>query len=106
MQLAQLRPDHINLVSIYQPEERYIAVIKTILVCNLTANPVTYRLCHDNDGTTYDETTALAWDVIVPANTTDEWFGFYPMDNANGHFAVQTGTADAINFTLYGARIG
>jgi len=80
--------------------------ITAIIVCNTTASPVTFRIFHDNDGTTYDQTTALWYDVSLAANTTTLISSEAPNGGIalqqNGTIGVQIGTADAITFTFYG----
>lgn len=59
----------------------------------------------DDDGTTYDQNTALFYDITIGANSTDQIDTYYAMNDANGNFAVRTDTNDAITFTCFGAEI-
>lgn len=103
---GQARPLDLEPVSIYSPDTRIIGIIKTIVVCNLTAAAVAYRIFVDDDGTTYDQDTALAYDINILANTTEEWYGYYPMNNPDGNLAVRSSVAAALTFTAFGVEIG
>ena len=106
-QLAQARPANTTAVSAYTPPSAEIVTeIRKIIICNTTASAATFRLFHDDNGTTYDETTALYFDDSVPANKTVTIQ--YPvgcglwMDDDTGNLAVRTGTGSALTFTIYG----
>ncbi len=107
-QLGQSRPANTTAVSIYSPGSNIETRVHVVIVCNTTSSAATYRICHDEDGTTYDETTALMFDVSLGGNKTDiVSFGEHDtggiwMKNASGNLAVRTGTGNAINFTVYG----
>lgn len=101
-QLAQSRPSDTNAVSVYSPDRGEVVNIKEIIVCNTTGSAATYRIFHDEDGTTYDQSTALFYDVSLDGNTStilelDEW-----MRDSSGNLAVAVGTGSAITFTVSG----
>jgi len=102
-QLGQLRPANTTAVSIFSPRAKVLVQVVSLLVCNTTGTAATFRIFHDDDGTTYDETTSLFFDESCPANQTrkvieeDVW-----MSNSSGNIAVATGTNSALTFTLYG----
>ena len=105
-QLAQSRPANTTAVSAYSPDPNIKTEILQVDICNTTGSAATFRLFHDVDGTTYDETTALYFDTSVAANTTTslvyaEGSGIW-MNNAAGNIAVRTGTNSALTFTIYG----
>jgi len=104
-QLAQVRENSTSVVSVYSPPASTKTMIKTILLCNTTNSSVTYRLYMDDVGGTYSEATALAWDIPLAANTTDEWCGAYPMSDPNGNLAYKSSVANAITITVFGAEI-
>ena len=103
--LGQLRPADTSNASLYSPGSGVTAIIKAIFICNTSGAVATARLFLDDDGTTYDETTAFFWDVEIAADTTLEIDSFISMNNANGNLAVRTDTADALTFTAFGAEI-
>ena len=106
-QLAQSRPSGTSAVSIYSPGAFYIAQINYIVIANTTGSTAYFSLFHDEDGTTYNETTTVAWQIDIAtqasnvatiATTAGLW-----MNGANGgNFAVLTETGSALTFTLYG----
>jgi hypothetical protein len=104
-QLGQTRPSDTTEVSLYSPGANVTAVIKSIWVCNTTASPAAFRIFLDDDGTTYDETTAIFWDVAIAANTTIEINTFAAMNNSSGNLAVRTSVGNALTFTVFGAEI-
>ena len=107
--LGQARPANTNAVSIYSPAGNARAEVLQIVICNTTSSAATFRIFHDDDGTTYDQTTALYYDKTVAANDT---LRVYPNDppgfamvNAAGNLAVRTDTNNALTFTVYGNEI-
>lgn len=103
-QLGQLRPANTTAASLYSPgAER--AIIKSIVVCNTTATAATFRIFIDDDGSTYDQDSALFYDAPIQANETVEISTYWPMNNSAGNLGVRTGTADAINFTAFGVIV-
>ena len=105
-QLAQARPANTNAVSVYAPDTADMATeIRMINIANTTGSAATFRLFHDEDGTTYDETTALFFDKSIAANdsfteTYEE--GAIWMRNTAGNLAFRTGTNNALTITVYG----
>ena len=91
--------------SIYSPGAGETGVIRTIFVCNQTSGADTFSIYLDNDGTTYDEETALYHDVAIAANTTLVLAVYLPMNNAAGNLAVEAATTDAVTFTVAGLVI-
>jgi len=103
-QLAQSRPSGTSAASIYAPANNVTGVIKMIKVVNTTGTAATFKLFHDQDGTTYSEETALEWSTSVAANATWQNDCFIAVKNS-GNFAVSTATGSALTFTLYGIEI-
>jgi len=104
-QLGQLRPVNTTPASIYSPASSTRTIVKSIIVCNVTGDPALYRIFHDDDGTTYDEDSALFWDIPIAANSTHTIEINLMANNSAGNVAVRTDTANAINFTLYGSEV-
>jgi len=104
-QLGQRRDNDTSAHSVYSPGASTTAVIKTITLMNTTSTDATIRLFIDDDGTTYDQSTAILYDVIIDANSLLQLDGFYPMNDASGNLAYQQGTANAITITVFGAEI-
>ena len=89
-------------VSIYSPAASTESVIKLITVCNVTSNIVTVSIYRDDDGTTYDITTAVNYQQDVPAKSTAYFNVYYCMNNSAGNIAIQAGASNSINVTLDG----
>lgn len=102
--LAQSRPADTTAVSAYSPPNSTRTQIMRMLVCNTTAASHDFRIFLDNDGTTFDETTALFFDEALAANTTREIEGDWWMDNSSGNLAVRTDTNSAFTFSIFGAE--
>lgn len=104
-QLGQLRPANTTAASLYSPGASTTTIIKSIVICNQTASSAKYRIFVDDDGTTFDETTALFFDITIGANSTDQIDTFYAMNNSSGALAVRTDTNSALTFTCFGTEI-
>lgn len=80
--------------------------VTRIIVCNTTGSAASYSIYHDDDGSTFDQTTALFYAVSLAANSTDVidfgGAGGGVMVSKTGQIAVQTGTGSALTFSLYG----
>lgn len=103
-QLGQLRPADTTAASLYSPAGE-TAIIKSIVVCNTTASAAAFRIFLDDNGTTYDQTTALFYDANINANETVEIDTYWPMNDSTGNLAVRTDTGSALTFTAFGAVI-
>ena len=101
-QLGQLRPANTTAATIYTPADRFNVNITSITIANTSGSAATYRLFHDEDGTTYDATTALKWDINLPADTSVEIDLNLWMADVAGNIAVRTSVNSALTFTLYG----
>ena len=104
-QLGQLRPANTTAASIYSPAASTETIVKTIIVSNTSGSDLKYRIFHDDDGTTYDETTALFWDVLLFKEESHVLELNVMMDDSTGNLAVRTDTATAATFTCYGSEI-
>lgn len=79
--------------------------ITAIYVCNTTGSAVDFSIYHD-DGSTFDQTTALFYATELAANETR--LISVSADNAGilmrvgDQIGVQSSVANALNFTAYG----
>lgn len=103
--LGQARPGDTTAVSIYSPGDNVTAIITHIFVCNNDSSAHDYRIFCDDDGTTYDQGTALYYDVELAANTTARIPCFIAMNDSSGNLAVRSDAADDLTFTVYGSEI-
>lgn len=103
-QLAQERPSVTTATSILSPVTSELITLTSLYVTNTTATAAVYSIYHDEDGSTYTQDTALAYQVTLAANSLIVLEVEVPLINPQGNLAIQSGTADALNFTLYGYR--
>lgn len=103
--LGQARENSTNAVSVYSPPADTTAVIKTVVVSNTSGADATVRLFVDDDGTTYDESTAIAWDVNIPADSVWDREITVCMNDSSGNFAYRSSVANALTVSIFGAEI-
>ena len=104
-QLAQARPSDTAAASLYSPDDGVHATVKKVIVCNTSGAAALYRLFHDDDGTTYDQTTALRYDKTVQANDFADVELDIDMANSSGNLAIRTSVNSALTFTAYGEEV-
>jgi len=105
-QLAQSRPATTSAVSILNNARPW--EVDLIVICNTTNQPADFSIFHDADGTTYDQSTALVYQAAINPNDTVHHEPKIPIANVdgNGNLAVQTDTAIALTFSVYGTIHG
>lgn len=89
-----------------------IIVVQQVVINNGSGGAVTARLFLDNDGTTYDATTALLYDKSIAANDYlylnfgwgGDATGLYLTESA-GNLAIRASSGGALTFTVNGAEI-
>lgn len=99
-QLAQHRENSTNPASIYQVNTGETAQC-FLKLTNVSTDVIEVRVFHDQGGSTFDESTALAWDVYVCPGQFLEIDHIF-MNDSNGELAYSSSVANAINATLYG----
>ena len=99
-QLAQARENSTNAVSIYSPGAGETVQV-LLKIANTSGAAALVRVFHDNDGTTYDERTALVWDFSLDAGLFLPVGGIF-MNNAAGNLAYRSSVANALTATVYG----
>lgn len=104
-QLGQARENSTSAVSVYSPAASTTAVIKNIIVTNTSAGSADLSVFVDDDGTTYDESTAIMWQNSISSGETVTIDSFVAMDNENGNLAYQSSVANALTITVFGAEI-
>ncbi len=103
-QLAQSRASGTDPVSLYSPgTDETVQVYARF--ANVTDKLAKVRIFHDDAGTTYDEDTAIAWDieikpgqVLTLGRDDDAIF----MNSQLGNFAYRSSIENSITATLYG----
>lgn len=103
-QLGLLTPSDTSVHSIYQPPTKGQAIVHTITVTNTSNSGTTFRIFLDINGTTYNTTTAIAYDVAINANSTIqfEYINGKVMFNPAGNLAVRTGASNSLTFSVDG----
>lgn len=104
-QLGQLRPANTTAASLYSPPGQTTTIVTEIWVCETAGATPTYRIFVDDNGTTYDETTALAFDVALTANESKRIPCYISMNDSDGNLAVRTSAGNQITFTAFGVEI-
>jgi hypothetical protein len=101
--LGQLQPGSIA-TTIYTVPVGTTTIVRTIIICNPTVSDETYRIFIDDDGSTYDATTAIFFDAPVAAKETKLVDTSLGMATVGGTVGVQSSGA-SVNFTVSGAEI-
>jgi hypothetical protein len=101
-QLAQKRENSTNAVSVYSPNASEEVIIKSIIVANTSGADADVRIFHDDDGTTYDESTAIAWDVTIPTDSVWDREVTICMNNSSGNLAYRSSVSNALTISVHG----
>lgn len=101
-QLGQLRPANTTAASLFSPTRGHEYRIDVIYVTETAGNTPTYRIFFDDNGTTYDQTTAIAYNLALSANESKRVEGPFYMNDEDGNLAVRTSAANEITFTAFG----
>lgn len=105
--VAQSRPTSTATATLFTQANLPVVEVTAICVCNTTGSAATFRLHHDIDGTTYGAQNALYYDKSVPANDSfwirAESMGAGISLGKGDSIGIQSGTANALTFTMYGA---
>lgn len=81
--------------------------VVSIVLCNTSSSDILYSVFHDDDGSTYDETTAIVYEETLSGgvNKTEPLkLGIYS-DNADMNIGVSTNSANDLTATLYGSEL-
>lgn len=102
--LAQSRPANTSTATAFTASVR--TDLTQIIVSNTTGSAATFSIYHDDDGTTYDQTTALVYACSISGNTTviigSEGAGLGIQLSPGGSIGIQSGTSNACTFSIYG----
>jgi hypothetical protein len=104
---GQLRPDSTSAQSLYTPDlsgtdDLRVDTVTSIVACNPTTSSVKYSIYLDFTGSTFDATTVLFNDIILPPNTTDVIAFGGILSSVSGNIGVKVDTADSAVFTFFG----
>jgi len=99
--LGQLRPSSTSAEVVYSVPSETTAIVKTITIANTSNSAVKYSI-FVSEGTTYDETTAIIWEVSLAKNNSDVLNMFIAL---TGNVAFEIDGANDATITLFGAEI-
>lgn len=107
--LGQAREASTNAVSVYAVPSGLRAIIRSIVIANTSGATATVRVFVDEDGSTYNESTAIIWDLEIPADSVYNRDCFLPMDNTDtqngGNVAYRSSVSSALTITIGGVEI-
>ena len=103
--LGQVRPTDATNTTLYTLSALTTVIITTIHVCNTSSSDVTFRIFADAIGSTYDETTAIYYDVELTSNETIKIQTHIGLDTAGGTIGVRTNNGNTLTFTANGVEI-
>lgn len=103
-QIAQTQLGTTDATSLIQAASGQEICIKSVRVANTSAGNVAVTLYHDDDGSTYNDTTTVLPQTTIPALKilTDGGDMTYFLNNTSGNFAAKASVIDALTITLYG----
>jgi len=104
-QIFQVSPSGTTIASVYSPPDNTTTIIRTIYVAEIAGGTATYQICVDDNGTTYDATTALYWNVISVASKTVKIETYIAMNDTSGNIAVRSSIGSNLTFTGFGVEI-
>lgn len=105
-QLAQLKPSVTTAVTLFEADELRVEITLLVAVVIPGSGTIDIDVYHDDDGTTYDDSTLIA--SIQKADNADglvfqaQHPGSGIMVKPGGSIGVKISTADDVNFTAYG----
>lgn len=104
--LAQLRPANTSTATAVTPLGKGLDIVYTLIIANTTGTAANASVYYDEDGTTYDQSTALLYAVPVPANDSTVLYfkGGIPLEQG-ANIGIQSGTSNALTFTFFGIRL-
>lgn len=100
-QLSQLRASTTTPELLYSSSEARDTIQIFVKICNTIAADVAVRVFHSPSGATYDETTAIVWDMILTPGDILELDHIF-VTGTSERIAYRTDTANALNATVYG----
>lgn len=102
-QLAQARPGS-TPAAIYTCPSSTRAIAKSIMVTNTTNVDKTFSLFIDNDGNTYNATTAIFFNTVLRAKESKLIDSYFVIDTAGGSIGASASDVD-VTFTVSGGEV-
>ena len=91
-----------SATSIYSPGTDEEVEITAIYISNRDGKDRWFNMWHDEDGTTYDDTTALFVEVDIPGDSTLVIEDPIYLNNAAGNLAMEAEANNDMTVTIYG----
>ena len=79
-------------------------VAHRVIVCNTGTVAATVQFFHDDNGTTYTEATALAWNIPVGTASVATFDFMASLSDASGNLGMQSSVGTSTTFTSYGSE--
>jgi hypothetical protein len=102
--LGQVAPANTSNANIYTVPAATQAIVSSIVVCNTTTSPSSFRVFQRIDGAAAAVSNAVAYDVAIAANSTLSLELKLTID-ADDVITVRSANANALTFTLNGSEI-
>jgi hypothetical protein len=102
--LGQVNPSDTNNANLYTVPSGTSTVISTLVITNVTATVAVARVYVRQAAAAATTNNAIAYDVAVPPNSLNTFTLGITM-GATDVFTVQSATADALAFHLFGSEI-
>jgi len=102
--LNRLRPSGTSAVSMFSPLKGEQVILRKLYISNVGGNKAKYSVFITDDSSTYDETTAIFFEIEIEKETTVVILLDIPLRDSDGDIGVQTDTGDELNFTLTGDK--
>lgn len=102
--LGQARPSVADTAtSLFSPASAGDEMVShTLVICNTTSSKATFTIYEDSDGAVYDDNSLLFNAQPIEANETIVLEIKITLNNTAGNVAVESDTANALNFIAYG----
>lgn len=100
--IAQNRFNNTTANSLFSPARSEQYFLDELIVSNVSGASLTFRIFVDIDGTTYDQTTSLYYDITLKKGQTYEINLGFSLKSSAGNIAVQNSVANGVNWTLKG----
>ena len=106
LMIAQLRPPNTTMTNLYSSPVGLLTVITGICVVNTSNASKAFRLCYDDDGSTFDESTALYWDKPIDKAETFLVQLQIAVNHQNaGNLGFRSSGANALTITMFGFAV-
>lgn len=99
-QLSQSRVTNTSPLSIYQSSISQTVQL-FIKIANVSSGPAFLRVFHDQNGSTYDQDTAIVYDLKLNPGELLELDHIF-VNNPSGNIAYRSSVASALTATVYG----